>query len=447
VREEIALPIRRSIAAAAVTGAAVIALAPAAQAVDYPPPAKPTGGTGKPTGPFRTLKVCKGHKKTCFPTIQAAVNKAAPGDTIKVGHGIYKEGVRISGAKKRYIKLIGDPKAPGKVVLEAKGMKKKVANGVLINGADEVTVNGFTARHFTANGFFVTNVTGYTLTNLKAFLVGVYGVYAFNSIGGTITNSEAAWNSDSGFYIGQTPPQTKPVRTIVRGIRAYGNVLGWSGTNMRYVTITASKFYNNGTGVVPNALSTEKYAPPEDNVITGNDIFWNNYNYYAGAPFKVGTHASDATAYPVGVGVLLFGSRTTSITGNRIFGNWLAGAGMVQQFLLSKLPDAMDLIGNSISGNDFGLAGADLNGRDIVYDGNGSNNCVGPNTGVQSTVPADASTMPPCPFTGANAFSSAVQQELIGWALDGTHEAFMLPHDHAPQPGLTPLLHYNGGVS
>jgi hypothetical protein len=423
-----------------------LALAPAAGAVDYPPPSKPSGATGKPTGPFRTLHVCR-TGRNCFPRIQDAVNEARPGETIRVAHGTWREGVKIIGAKKRYIKLIGDPKHPDKVVLEAQGMKPAAANGVLINGADEVTLNGFTARRYKANGFFVTNATGYTFTNLKAFLVGVYGIYAFNTIGGQMTNSEAAWNSDSGFYIGQTPPQTKPVRSIVRNIKSYGNVLGWSGTNMRYVTITDSKFYNNGTGVVPNALSSEKYAPAEDNVISGNDIFWNNFNYYAGAPFKVRPPAADSTAYPVGVGVLLFGGRRTRIENNRIYGNWLAGAGMIQQFLLNKVPEAKDLVGNSISNNAFGLDGTDLNGRDLTYDGNGTDNCIGANTGVQLTVPADASTMPPCPFTGTNAFSGDVQKELIDWALDPTHEQFLIRHDHAPQAGLTPLERYSGGVT
>jgi hypothetical protein len=436
---------RKIVTSAAVAVAGALAIAPAAGAVDYPPPSKPSGSTGKPKGPFKTLHVCKG-KKTCFPRIQDAVNKAKPGDTIKVAHGTYREGVRISGASKRYIKLIGDPKAPDKVVLDAKDMKKKAANGVQINGADEVTVNGFTAKHYNANGFFAVNVKGYTFTNLRAYLVGVYGIYAFNTVGGSISDSEAAWNSDSGFYIGQTPPQAKPVRTLVKNITSYGNVLGWSGTNMRYVTITKSKFYNNGTGVVPNALSSEKYAPAEYNVITDNDIFWNNYNYYAGAPFKVGKPAADSTAYPVGVGVLLFGGRHNKIDNNRIFGNWLAGAGMIQQFLLDKVPDAKDLVDNAITNNQFGLNGTDLNGRDITYDGNGNGNCVGGNVGVQVTVPADGSTMPACPFTGANAFSGDVQKELIDWALDGTHEAFLLKHDHAPQPGLTPLEHYVAGT-
>jgi hypothetical protein len=438
--------LRRTLASsAAATAAAALAFAAPAGAVDYPPPSKPSGGTGKPAGPFRTLKVCK-NKKSCFPRIQDAVNEARPGDTIKVAHGTYREGVSIKGNSKRYIKLIGDPKAPGKVVLEAKGMKKKAANGVMVVDASHVTINGFTARHYNANGFFALRADGYTFTNLRAYLVGVYGVYAFHTIGGSITDSEAAWNNDSGFYIGETPPQAKPVRSIVKNITSYGNVLGWSGTNMRYVTITKSKFYNNGTGVVPNALSTEKYAPAEYNVISDNDIFWNNFNYYAGAPFKVGKPAPDSTAYPVGVGVLLFGGRHNKIDNNRIYGNWLAGAGMIQQFLLDKVPAAKDLVDNAITNNQFGLNGTDLNGRDITYDGNGSDNCVSGNTGVQVTVPADGSTMPPCPFSGPNAFSGDVQKELIDWALDGTHEAFLLKHDHAPQTGLTPLEHYVAGT-
>jgi hypothetical protein len=435
----------RSIVASVTVLVASLAFVPIASAVDYPPPSKPgSGANAKPKGPFRTLKVCKGAKKSCFPTIQAAVNEAKPGETIRVAHGTYNEGVKIAGVGKRFIKLIGDPKAPGKVILEGKGAKG--ANGVQINGANEVTVNGFQAQHYKANGFFAVNVNGYTFTNLKAFLVGVYGVYAFNAVGGTITDSEAAWNSDAGFYIGQTPPQAKPVRSIVRNIKSYANVLGWSGTNMRYVTITKSKFYNNGTGVVPNALSSEKYAPAEENVITDNDIFWNNFNYYAGAPFKVRPPAADSTAYPVGVGVLLFGGRHNRVENNRVYGNWLMGAGMIQQFLLTKVPAAMDLVGNSISNNQMGLDGADLNGRDLGYDGNGSDNCLSGNTGAAVTVPADASTMPACPFTGANAFSGDVQKQLIDWALDGTHEAFLVKHDHAPQPGITPLDHYVAGT-
>jgi len=254
-------------------------------------------------------------------------------------------------------------------------------------------------------------------------------------------NSQASYNSDSGFYIGQTPKQTTPARSIVRNVKAFGNVLGFSGTNMRYVTITKSQWFNNGTGIVPNALDTEKYAPPEDNVITDNDIFWNNFNYYAGAPFKQKKQAT-VTPYPVGVGVLLFGGRRTEVSHNRIYGNYLIGVGAIKQILL-KQADAADLIGNQVHDNQFGLGGADLNGRELFYDGSGTDNCFGPNDGVVNTEPADGSTFAPCPFTGPNAFNQAAQDQAISWDVgDPTHEAFWIRHPHAPKPGLTPLEHY-----
>jgi Right handed beta helix region len=418
---------------------AAIAIPSAALAGQYPPPSKPT--TQKPPkGPFHTLTVCK---KGCkYKTIQSAVDKAKAGDTVKVKSGTYREAVQVTGASKRYLKLVGNPKDPSKVVLDGsrgKGVPRQ--NGVWVNGANQVTVDGLTAKHYNGNGFYVVNVDGYELNHLVATLVGVYGAYAFNSLGGVMENSTASYNSDSGFYIGQTPPQTKPKRSIVRNVKAFGNVLGFSGTNMRYVTITKSQWFNNGTGIVPNALDSEKYAPPEDNVITDNDVFWNNFNYYKGAPFKLRKQAT-ATPYPVGVGILLFGGRRNQVTNNRVYGNYLVGIGALKQILL-KQANAADLIGNQVHDNVFGLGGADLNGRELFYDGSGSDNCFGPNVGVQNTTPANGDTFAPCPFTGTNTFDSAAQTEAINWSVgDSTHEANWIRHPHAPKAGLTPLEHY-----
>ena len=88
------------------------------------------------------------------------------------------------GASKRYLKLIGNPKDPSKVVLDgSQGKKPPRQNGVRVNSANQVTINGFTAKHYNGNGFFVVNVAGYELNHLIATLAGVYGIYAFNSIG------------------------------------------------------------------------------------------------------------------------------------------------------------------------------------------------------------------------------------------------------------------------
>jgi hypothetical protein len=436
---------RRLITTLAVIAGAALAVPAAAGAAKYPPPADPKGEQKPPPGPHHTIKVCAPHKhkaKGCAKTIQAAVNRARAGDTVKVPNGTYHGGTNINGSSKRYLRIIGNPKAPSKVKIDAKGASNaRSQNAFKVNGADQVTIDGFSAKGFKANGFFVINVTGYKLTHLIATRVGTYGVYAFNSKGGEISDSTASENDDSGFYIGQTPPQTKPVRSIVRNVKSFANVLGWSGTNMRYVTITKSQFYNNGLGIVPNALDSEKYAPPEDNVISDNDVFWNNFNYFKGAPFKLRPGATGDIPYPIGTGILLFGGRRATVQNNRVFGNYLVGIGALEQLLL-KQKDAADLIGNKVIDNQMGLNGTDPNGRDLFYDGNGTDNCFSGNTGVAVTVPASGATMAPCPFSGANAYDGGALSYALDWVTQPDHEAAWVRTPHPPRAGITPLETY-----
>ena len=93
----------------------------------------------------------------------------------------------------------------------------------MINGANDVTVQGITTHSYFANGFFAVNVDGYVMDHLRAYGgaktgSNSYGLYAFNSVGGTMTNDEAYYNTDAGFYIGQTPVQVKPKTTIVKNV-------------------------------------------------------------------------------------------------------------------------------------------------------------------------------------------------------------------------------------
>jgi hypothetical protein len=426
---------------AAVAAAAL--LAPAAYAGDstkYPPASDPGKLPPRPDGKRATLDVCK--QRGCFKTIQQAVNASRGGDTIRVANGTYREGVQVKNRGRRGLRIIGNPKKPGRVVLNGKTLKgAKAQNAFFVNDVDRVTINGFKAVNYKANGFFFTNVTGYLLTNLIAESTGQYGLYAFNSKGGTMSNSVASRHGDSGFYVGQTPPQTKPKRTFLKNLRAHTNVLGYSGTNSRYVTITNSKFWNNGVGIVPNVLDSEKFAPAEFNVIKDNEVFWNNFNHYLGAPFESdGTQVGDL-AYPVGVGILLFGGRDTTVEGNRIYGNYLTGFGMIEQIALEQ-ENARSVDRNRIIGNEFGWSGADLNGRDISYEGSGSDNCFSDNGETQNNVPADNSELVACPFSGENGVNDAARQEMIAFATDPDREKYWVKHEHAPKPGYTPLEHY-----
>src|SRR5215218_8998225 len=139
----------------AASAAALLLLPAAAGAQTYPEPSEPGKIAPKPKGPFETHTVCKRGSRPprCdFTTIQKAVKAADPGDTIR-------------GRSKRYLKLVGDRGKPRNVVLEGNGKKQ---NGFFVNGADQVTIDGFLARNYKANGFFVVNAVGYKLTHLVA---------------------------------------------------------------------------------------------------------------------------------------------------------------------------------------------------------------------------------------------------------------------------------------
>jgi Periplasmic copper-binding protein (NosD) len=427
----------------AVATAATLAFPATALAGGYPPASDPGKGPKNPPK-GGTLKVCK---KGCkYKKIQKAIDAAGKGTTVRVGKGTYKEGVKILSSTKDRVKLIGDPKNPGNVILEGKGLKGGPAqNGVQINNADGVQVNGFHARNYKGNGFFVVNADGYKLTNLVAELTGVYGLYAFNSKGGEMSNSEAFYNNDAGFYVGQTPPQTKPKRTTLKNVVAWGNVLGYSGTNSRYVTITKSKFFNNGLGIVPNVLDSEKFPPAEDNAIVDNDVFWNNFNFHKAAPFKQPSATADGVPYPLGTGILLFGGRNTVVENNRVWGNYLIGFGEINQIVLeigndADLKEAAILRNNVVRRNDFGLGGEDLNGRDMFYGGDGSGNCFEGNTLRSPTLPADGSTFVAC--GQPNTLNDDARNQGIAFSLDSTHEANWIRNPHKAIEGITPLEHW-----
>jgi hypothetical protein len=435
-----------ALAALAALAAGALLAPAAALAVDYPAPSNP--GTSNPrTGKAATLRVCK--QRTCrYRSIQSAVNAARSGDRILVANGTYKEGVKVNGPRKDGLRLTGNPAKPTRVLINSRGKQ----NGIIVNNADGVKIDGFATKGYLGNGFFFVNVNGYVVNHVVAQGTGAYGVYAFNSYGGTIKNSEAYYNNDSGFYIGQTPPQTKPKRSIVDNVVAWGNVLGWSGTNMRYVTIKNSDFYNNGLGIVPNTLTSEKFPPPSDNVISNNRVFWNNFNYFVGAPFKLRPSAvGDDVPYPIGTGILLYGSQNTRVENNDIFGNYLVGFGEVPAVLFDKSKcdakvqcqgDPTVLSGNQVKGNRLGKGGADLNGRDLLYDGSGSGNCFESNTLMSPTVPADGKTFVACGQTPPE--DSAALQEGLTWAIDSTtdHEKYWLRHPHQAIRGITPLERY-----
>jgi nitrous oxidase accessory protein NosD len=102
-----------------------------------------------------TWCVQPGGRKNCSNSIQAAVNAAATGDTVRVWPGRYHESVTIS----KSLSLI----AEGPVIIDARGLP----NGIFVDGTrtplSGVVVKGFTIRNANFEGILLMNTTYATL--------------------------------------------------------------------------------------------------------------------------------------------------------------------------------------------------------------------------------------------------------------------------------------------
>ena len=371
-----------------------------------------------------TVEVCK---HGCdYRTIQDAVDATGKNAVINVHPGKYKEGVRIVGKKHNGVTIQGTGKNPKKVILEGKNAKdpegQPANNGIEADGVNGVRVLNLWARNYLANGIFIhgdsvsgKSCNGYLMKNLRVSFNRAYGLFAFNCIGGRMTKSVGYGHGDSAFYVGETPAQTKPKWTKLDHLDGYENVLGYSGTNSKYVKITQSNFYNNGAGVVPNTLDSERFEPTATGIIENNNIFWNNFNYFL-PNSRVQTVSNglgqlgDLTIqFPTGVGIVMLGADGWITRNNQIFGNFKAGAWTISD-PFNEGDNAIS-VNNQFLNNQMGRAGADTNAVDFFSDGSGSANCYSGNqssTFDSSATATDAQLYPGCPApagTGGNGAS------------------------------------------
>jgi hypothetical protein len=348
-----------------------------------------TGAQAKPAA----ITVCAHGCR--FATIQSAVNATGRNATIRVAPGTYREEVLITGHHHDGLTIQGTGKTPDAVVLQGKNAHiqgSPAQDGVEGDGVNNLTLENMKAVNYQSNGFFITNARGYLLKNLVAGFEKSYGLYTYRSVGGRMTEDIGYGNGDSGFYVGGTPFQKHPVWTTIDHDSSYENVLGYSGTNSKYIIIRNSRFYNNGSGVAPNTLITEPDQPADDGIIEDNQIFWNNFDYYRpGSPVHTvsgGLSGSDNGNYPIGVGVILFGTTNWTVKNNTIFGNFLWGLGSFSNPLQQAVKEGGKTIPNKainndnhVTGNTLGAGGRDLNGRDFFNDGSGTGTCFAHNSG------------------------------------------------------------------
>jgi hypothetical protein len=240
-----------------------------------------------------------------YPTIQAAVDAADPGDLVLIDRGIYREavdvrtpGVTIRGVDRNEVIIDGEFER---------------ANGIQAIFTDGVVVENLTTMNHTLNGVFWSGVRGYRGSYVTAINNGDYGIYAFDSGDGLFEHSYASGSPDASFYIGQCNPCDA---VVTDSIGEYSG-LGYSGSNASTnIYIVNNVFRFNGTGAAPNSLDGELLPPAENVVVAGNLIHDNGYGEF---PHKTAQWATQ------GIGIAMAGTVDSMATRNLVFNHPLNG--------------------------------------------------------------------------------------------------------------------------
>jgi cytochrome c peroxidase len=360
--------------------------------------AKYNTGSAKQVTPERspqTITVKAGE------SIQGAVDRARPGDTIEVMPGIYKEEVKIdldnitlrgvssSKVDKRVLlrgatatraynhrlsAQLRDERAMPSVrerpVLDG---ENKLSDGVLSTGSNFVIEN-FDLQNYIGNGVVTQHARNVTFRNLGLHDTGLYGVYPVSCTGVTIEKCVATGIADAALYVGQSRD------IVVRDSEAFNNVTGIEIENSINAVVENNYVHDNTGGILVFVLPNNPSKVGRDCVVRNNRVINNNHANF-------GNPNSIVSGVPPGTGVLVMAAKNTEVTGNEIRGNDCYGVGVFSlevafpkgtSFDVGPTPENTFIHGNTYSDNGHNPAGAlvraGLKGADLVWDLSGSSN-------------------------------------------------------------------------
>ncbi len=290
-----------------------------------------------------------------YPTIQSAVDAAAPGDLVLVGAGVYKEAVSVTTPG---LTIRGVDR--NEVILDGEFTRE---NGIFAT-ADGVAIENMTARNYTVNGFFWDGVTGYRGSYLTAVDDWVYGIYAFDSVDGLFEHSYASGSWDSGYYIGQCDPCNAVITDVVSEF----NGLGYSGTNSSgNIYIVNSEWRHNVAGIAPNTLDSE-LLPPVNNVVVAG-----NYVHHNGEAERAPNGTAQWSAF--GNGIVLAGARDSEVRNNLLVNNKTSGVQIVSMIDANFWPSGGNVVRDNVirgSGRADLLLGGPVEQRSCFVDNDAS---------------------------------------------------------------------------
>jgi nitrous oxidase accessory protein NosD len=186
-------------------------------------------------------------------SIQAAVNRAHPGDTVFIMPGRYQQSVLVA---KNNLRIRGSGAALDGTVIEPADTPHGVCateskSGICVFDPRHertivgVRVDNLLVRNFEGDGVVGVGTRGLIVNNVMALNNARYGVTRFNSTGGQFINNSATGSGDAGIYIGDSPD----AHLFIAGNAVWNNGFGILVRNAQRVSIEYNDVHDNCIGI------------------------------------------------------------------------------------------------------------------------------------------------------------------------------------------------------
>ena len=255
-------------------------------------------------------------------SIQAALDAADPGETVKVHRGTYREslqietdGVRLKG---NHVRLL-EPASPGDTVCNqfepVTGIcvvgQGNLMTGVITDYVSRVRIKGFKIQGFSGTGIFAVGSELLRVSHDKLLGNGGYGAFALISKRPHYLHDVSSGNGAPGLYVGDSPQ----ANAVVQDNRSTGN--NGEGILLRSA-VGGRVSHNRLVGNCAGLLALADAPGPAGNFQIDHNRVLRNNKACPGEPEEGEPPIS-------GIGIAVAGAFDTGISHNKVRGNQPSG--------------------------------------------------------------------------------------------------------------------------